>query len=106
MANGALSFPFRLTPTGAAATVVRGSDTEIDEAIAVLALTVIGERRMRPGYGVPDPGFGGLHLGDIQVGLDAHGPAGITVLSIRKTVMTDTHEVDEINWSRGVEGTR
>jgi hypothetical protein len=104
VAGGSLSFPFRLTPTGAAATVVRGSNAEIDEAIAVLALTVIGERPMRPGFGVPDPGFGGLHLGDIQVGLDAHGPQGVTVTGIKKTPINDTYEVDEITWSRGEEG--
>ena len=104
MADGALSFPFRLTPTGAAATVVRGSDAEVDEAIAVLALTTIGERQMRPTFGVPDPAFGGLHLGDIQVGLDTHGPDGITVTGIRKTVETDSYEVDEITWSRRAEG--
>lgn len=105
MADGALSFPFRLTPTGSVATVERGSDAEIEEAIAVLCLTSIGERPMRPTYGVPDPGFNGLHVGDVQVGLDEHGPEGVTVESVTSTPKNNTQEVAEILWSRDAEGT-
>lgn len=103
MADGSISFPFRLTPTGAVATVERGSDAEIDEAIAVLVLTVIGERPMRPGYGVPDPAFAGLYPGDIQVGLDTHGPQGVLVKSVVSTPTNNTQAVADITWSRGAE---
>jgi len=103
MADGSISFPFRLSPTGAVATVERGSDAEIDEAIATLVLTTIGERPMRPGYGVPDPGFSGLYAGDVQVGLDTHGPQGVVVQSIVSTPTNNTQAVAEIIWSRGAE---
>jgi hypothetical protein len=105
MADGALSFPFRLTPTGSVATVERGSDAEIDEAIAVLCLTTIGERRMRPTYGVPDPAFAGLHVGDVQVGLDEHGPQGVIVVSVDSEPINNSQEVADITWSRDAEGT-
>lgn len=106
MADGALSFPFRLTPTGSVATVERGSDAEIDEAIAVLVLTTIGERPMRPGYGVPDPAFSGLHVGDVQVGLDEHGPKGVVVQSVTSSPKNNTQAVAEIRWSRGAESSQ
>jgi hypothetical protein len=95
-----LSFPFRLTPTGSVATVENGSDAEIEEAIAVLCLTPIGERPMRPTYGVPDPAFSGLHVGDVQVGLDEHGPEGVTVLAVTSTPHSNTQEVADIRWTR------
>jgi hypothetical protein len=95
-----LSFPFRLTPTGSVATVEEGSDAAVDEAIAVLCLTTIGERHMRPTFGVPDPGFAGLHVGDVQVGLDEHGPEGITVLSVDSTPINNTQEAADIRWTR------
>jgi hypothetical protein len=103
MADGALSFPFRLTPTGAVATVERGSDAEIEEAIAVLVLTTIGERPMRPTFGVPDPGFAGLYVGDVQVGLDAHGPQGVIVQSVVSVPKNNSQAVAEIAWTRGAE---
>lgn len=103
MADGSISFPFRLTPTGAVATVEHGSDAEIDEAIAVLCLTTIGERHMRPTFGVPDPAFAGLYVGDIQVGLNEHGPQGVVVESVTATPKNNTQAVAEIIWSRGAE---
>lgn len=105
MADGAISFPFRLTPTGSVATVERGSDAEIEEAIAVLCLTTIGERRMRPSFGVPDPAYAGLHVGDVQVGLDEHGPSGVIVQSVTSTPKNNSQEVAEILWERDAEGT-
>jgi len=95
-----LSFPFRLTPRGFVATVEEGSDEAIEEAIASLVLTPIGERPMRPTYGVPDPGFAGLHVGDVQVGLDEHGPDGVTVLAVESTPHSSTMEVADITWAR------
>lgn len=101
MATGALSFPFRLTPTGQAATVSPGSDAEIDEAIAVLCLTGLGERHMRPTFGIPDPVFAdGLFIGDIQVGLNEHGPEGITITSLEMTPQNNTKTVAEITYRR------
>lgn len=101
MANGALSFPFRLTPTGTVATVAPGSDAEVDEAIAVLCLTGLGERHMRPTFGIPDPVFaGGLFIGDIQVGLNEHGPEGVTITDLKMTPINNTKTVAEITYAR------
>lgn len=71
----------------------------------MLVLTTIGERPMRPTYGVPDPGFNGLHVGDVQVGLDEHGPEGVVIESVTSTPKNNTQEVADIAWSRGTEGT-
>lgn len=105
MADGAISFPFRLTPTGSVATVERGSDAEIDEAIAELVLTTIGERPMRPGFGVPDPAFSGLFVGDVQVGLNEHGPQGVIITAVTSTPKNNSQAVADITWSRSAEGT-
>ncbi|QWY81936.1 baseplate wedge protein [Arthrobacter phage Sicarius2] len=99
MADGVLSFPFRLTTTGAAATVAHGSDAEVDEAIAVLVLTNIGERPMAPTYGVPDPTFAELHIGDVQAGLSTFGPRGVRVTRVEMTPRSDTQSVATIDWS-------
>lgn len=108
---GILSFPFRLDPTGRAATVQTGSDAETDEAIAVLVLTTNGERPMVPMFGIPDPAFAGLSMSDIQVGLDQFGPAGIRIISLETTPRTQTKSEAEIQWSRkddeaGMDGTQ
>ena len=100
MSNGPLSFPFRIGPDGVAATVGKGTDAEVDEAIGVLALTHLGERPMEPRFGVPDPAFAGLNTGDIQVGLDMFGPTGITVVSVETTPVTDTYSKATIAWQR------
>lgn len=100
-----ISFPFRLTPTGSVAVVEEGSDAAIDEAIAVLCLTTIGERLMRPTFGVPDPAYAGLYVGDVQVGLDEHGPEGVRVIAVESTPVSNTQEVADIRWDRDTEGT-
>jgi hypothetical protein len=79
---------------------VRGSDAEIEEAIAVLCLTTLGERPMLPTYGVPDPAFAGLHVGDIQVGLDEHGPDGVTITGVEQSPVSNTQSAAEVTWSR------
>lgn len=98
MADGVLSFPFRMDPQGHAATAPFGSNQEIDEAIAVLVLTLMGERPMNPAFGVPDPVFAGLGTGDVQVGLDEFGPAGVMVTSVEQAPLTDTESVATIRW--------
>ncbi len=105
MATGTLSFPFRLAPDGSAVTVGYGTDPEIDEAIAVLVLTGIGERPMRPAFGIPDPTYAGLHTGDMQVGLDDYGPAGVIIQEVITESVTDTIDRAKIAWRRSDDGT-
>lgn len=104
MADGVLSFPFRITPTGAAATVGIGTDAEYDEAIAVLCLTHVGERPMLPEYGIPDPAFAGLHAGDVQVGLNDYGPENIKITNITLTPKSDRQSIADIEWAHDTEG--
>lgn len=100
MAEGVISFPFRLNTDGTVATVGHGTDAEVDEAIATLVLTKIGERPMSPEYGIPDPAFTGLFIGDVQVGLDDYGPAGVLVTSVDSVPVTDTMMRTNIEWTR------
>jgi hypothetical protein len=100
MTTGLISFPFRILATGDVATVERGSDAEVREAIAVLLLTQPGERPLAPGYGTPDPAYAGLSLGGIQLGLDTYGPDGITVEDVATAPLTDTTAETVVSWSR------
>lgn len=95
-----ISFPFRLTPLGAVATTEPGSDQEVNEAIAVLILTRPGEHHLAPEYGVPDPTWAGLQVGDVQVGLDDYGPTGVTVTSITSEPVTGSRVTATVNWDR------
>ncbi|ASR80659.1 baseplate protein [Arthrobacter phage Piccoletto] len=99
MADGVLSFPFRLDTTGAIATVADGSDAYVDEHIAKLVLTNIGECPMSPEYGVPDPTFAALHIGDVQAGLSTFGPSGVRVTAVEMTPYSDTQSVASIAWA-------
>lgn len=100
MAEGIISFPFRITAQGAVAVIGYGTDQEAEEAIAVLSLTQEGERLLTPGFGIPDPAFYGLHAGDLQTGLDEYGPEGITIDAIETEELNDTQQVATVRWSR------
>lgn len=69
-----LSYPFRILPNGAAASVDQGSDEANAEQIGVLALTRIGERALVPTFGVEDPAFGSVTMGDLVAGITMFGP--------------------------------
>ncbi|QKY79795.1 baseplate wedge protein [Arthrobacter phage Bumble] len=100
MSNGVISFPFRLTATGDVATVERGSDAEVTEAIAVLLLTQPGERPLVPEYGTPDPAYAGLSAGGVQLGLDTYGPEGVLVEGLDLVPVNDTQSEAVVRWSR------
>lgn len=97
---GVLSFPFSLTPQGHAATTPHGSDQEIEEAIAVLTLTLAGERIMAPEFGISDPTWGSLSLNDLETGIADYGPAGVVIHSLEEEPLTETQSAYTINWSR------
>lgn len=99
MADGVISFPFRLTPQGTVATVPRGSDQEVDEALAVITLTLEGERLLTPGFGIPDPVFYGINAGDIQTCLDEYGPENVVVETVDSEPINDTQVISSIAWS-------
>lgn len=94
-----LSFPFRLDPSGVAATVEHGSDTEVDELIAVGALTAPGERIQAPTFGVNDPAFVGFELGNLQRHVTDFGP-DVTITSMDIARRGDGREEVSISWTR------
>lgn len=100
MADGVLSFPFRLDRQGHVATTERGSDAEVEEALAVMTMTVTGERPLTPDFGVPDPTFNGLTLSDVAAGVADWGPAGVSVVSVVSVPQTETVTRTVISWTR------
>jgi hypothetical protein len=94
-----MSFPLRLDATGAIATVSQGSDTEVDEQIALAMLTRPGERIQAPTFGVADPTFAGFQLGALQRHLNDFGPE-VDVVTVTKRALVDGREEVVINWKR------
>lgn len=90
-----LSHPFRLVPNGAVATVEQESDQGDAEQIAVLVLTIRGERPLAPGFGVTDPTFGGFAVSEVVAGLTVYGPPRSIVEAIVRAD-TDTAQVVEL----------
>lgn len=96
-----LAFPFRLTASGAAATVTEGSDAEAAQAIAMLALTEAGERWLCQGFGINPAGD---IPGQVRTGLRLWGPAGVSITGGAVSIDADTgvktvtvtFEVDEV----------
>lgn len=77
-----LSFPFRFTPTGDVATVDQGGEQANREQIAVLCLTVLGERPLAPSFGISDPMFSVVEPSEVVAGITEHGP-DVEVLDVR-----------------------
>lgn len=94
-----LSFPFRLDPSGVAATVEHGSDAEVDELLAVAALTNPGERIQVPTFGIDDPSFAGFELGNMQRHVIDFGP-DVTISAVRIARRADGREEVAISWTR------
>ena len=89
--SGTIRFPFRLTPSGQIATAPYGSDQEINDAIAAIVLTDIGERPLSPGFGVTDPV--GLAIGDVAI--DADIQSALTSYGFEDIMITDTTVLPE-----------
>lgn len=94
-----ISFPFRLDPTGAVATVEQDSDAEIEEEIALAVLVRPGERIQCPTFGVLDPAFVGFELGALQRHLLDFGP-DVQVVSVGQARETDGTESVTVAWTR------
>lgn len=94
-----LSFPFRIEPSGVAATVEHGSDSEVDELLAVGTLTTPGERIQVPTFGVDDPTFTGFELGNLQRHALDFGPP-VTIEAVGTTRRADDREELTISWRR------
>lgn len=84
-----ISHPFRLGPSGRVATVAQGSDDHTAEAVAVTALTRKGERELVPDFGVADPVFDEVDVGELNAVLATFGP-DTTVTAIDVEPVDDT----------------
>lgn len=69
-----LSYPFRLSGAGVAATVEQNSDPGEVEQIAALLLTRLGERPLVPDFGIRDPAFAGVDTSEMVAALNRWGP--------------------------------
>lgn len=100
MAEGIIGFPFRYSPSGQLVTVPDGSDTEVDQTIACIVLTRLGERAMNPLFGVPDPAFAGLEVSDVQAALNTFGPTSVSVRRVSERLAGADTAYVTIAWQR------
>lgn len=68
------SDPFRITPSGAVATIDDSSDPGIAQLIAAIVKTHAGERLMFPDFGLPDPVFSKIEPTLLAAVIGAYGP--------------------------------
>lgn len=76
-----LSFPLRLAPNGALATVEQASPDGAAEELAQLILTRRGERPLVPAYGLEDPVAAGVDAGELAALVELFGPP-VTLLDV------------------------
>ena len=93
-----LSHPFRLEVDGSIAVVDQDTETADAEQLAVLVLTVTGERPLVPSFGVPDPTFAALSVGDVNAGIGTFGPP-ITVDAVDVTRPDDRTQTATLTFS-------
>lgn len=84
-----LSYPFRLSTDGGLATVDQDSDQADTEEVAMVLLTVRGERALVPGFGIEDPAFGGLRAPEVIAAVTRWVP-GVTVTDVAVSADSDT----------------
>lgn len=77
-----LSHPFRVQPDGTVAAVEQGSPEFNIEQLAMYIMTIVGERRLVPGFGLRDPVFGDFDEGEIATGISFYGPPDISLQSV------------------------
>lgn len=99
MAVRVISFPFRLDGTGAVASVEQTSDQDVEEQIALAALTRPGERIQVPSFGVADPAFQHFQSAALQRHLIDFGP-DVEVTSVTLAPQGDGRERVAVTWQR------
>lgn len=95
-----LSLPLRVSTSGALASNEQDSPADLNESLRLLLATRIGERTSVPGYGTPDPLFGGV---DVEAIADAAAewedradPVTVrTAIAGAYTKVTVSHDVTE-----------
>lgn len=92
-----MSFPFRLAPTGAVASVEQNSDAWVEECIAIAMLTRPGERDQVPAFGVADPAFSVFQVSSLQRHLIDFGPE-ITITEVVAEPLVEGRERVVVAW--------
>ena len=69
-----IAFPFTFKADGSAAKVVQGSDPHSAQRIYGFVKTTSGELPLALGYGLTDPVFSDIELGEIQAGINLYHP--------------------------------
>lgn len=87
MAN-VLAVPFHLAPNGSASTVIQGTDPYYSQQIATVILTIEGERKFDPDFGMPDMAFDSFQRSSFQHQLDQYIP-GIVSATVTTDSITD-----------------
>ncbi len=69
-----LSIPFRLQPNGRAERVWQGSEAHVQQQAAQFVATMTGELPLSPFYGIDDPSFRTIRVGEVVVGMAQFHP--------------------------------
>jgi len=94
-----LAFPFTVAADGGAAVVGQGSDRHIEQSLAHLIQTEVGERFMCWPFGVAQPAWAKVIAADIQAGVDAYShPVEITDVIVTKRA--DLRSDVRVGWQR------
>jgi len=77
-----MSYPFRLALDGGIATVDQNAEQADIEEVAVLLLTVRGERALVPAYGIEDPAFVGIRAPEVVAACTRWTPLVVTGVDV------------------------
>lgn len=69
-----IAFPFRFKPDGSVAKVAQASDDHSAQRIYGFVKTTCGELPLALGYGLTDPVFSNIELGEVEAGITLYHP--------------------------------
>ena len=69
-----IAFPFRFKPDGSVAKVTQTSDDHTAQRIYGFVKTTSGELPLALGYGLTDPVFANIELGEVEAGINLYHP--------------------------------
>lgn len=92
MPHQILGFPFRISNTGAVATIPQGGVEEGAQMVRVIVSTILGERPMAERFGIPDPAFVGVEVADIA-----------TVIRDYDLTLVEVEDVEVLHPSEGLQ---
>ena len=99
-----ISMPMRLSPSGSIITVEQGSEAYYKQQLAVILLTLQGERPMNHDFGMPDMAFQGFLYSTFHAQVDEHLPE-VTDLYVEVTDDDDINQSVTIGFNTSPEQT-